>query len=360
MAELQGNNIADSAGTGSPDAPFGLKIGGDQASAKGYKNYLVNGDFTEWDYGASRRYVTSTLFGPNRWKPSQSQSSAVIRIDAYSLVPKTNYALRVLSSDTTEAPSGTRMKMAQLVDSIESAELIGEDCNFAFFIRFSHTTPSSGSYGNFNYGIVEFDSADPAFSTATPDRTTQNSITDGSFPTTWTELDLTVTTAGTMRNVGVIMNMATVSNTTASDDFYYQVARVRLTKGSKKISANFDFSEITTVRCQKFLPYRNGGATYTIHGRGGATSTTSCKILIHFQTLARTVPTTVSYSGNLELAPISGSAIAVTAISVDGAQTSKYNAYLTVTVASGLTAGAVYTLRNSNDATAYLQIETEL
>jgi len=113
--------------------------------------------------------------------------------------------------------------------------------------------------------------------------------------------------------------------------------------------------------CQRFLPYSsNINHSLLLHGIGNAVSTTRALIKIDTKSDARITPTSVVSAGNFELLG-GGTTFAITALAIAGSsQSDEKNVYILADVASGLVAGTTYNLRNATDATAYIQIPTEL
>jgi len=113
------------------------------------------------------------------------------------------------------------------------------------------------------------------------------------------------------------------------------------------------------ILCKRYLPYISKiGIAELEHGSGYALNTTACQIKLNTNVDARIIPTSVSSIGNFSLIG-NGSSIDVTAISFSG-RSSTSTIMVSVTVASGLIADEIYVLKNKTDATAQIEIETEL
>ena len=140
----------------------------------------------------------------------------------------------------------------------------------------------------------------------------------------------------------------------------FDIAEVRLDDG--EVARPFGVTDMASERsrCNRFLPYVNTGKLSTPHGYGNAISTTQARIEIPAKTIPRISPTSVSYGGNLALLGVGGT-IVVTSLSIsESNHSTERNIVIDVNVASGLTAHATYLLRNNNDTTATIEIETEL
>ncbi|MCK4521913.1 MAG: hypothetical protein KAU20_05025 [Nanoarchaeota archaeon] len=111
--------------------------------------------------------------------------------------------------------------------------------------------------------------------------------------------------------------------------------------------------------CQRYLPYRSKSNSTGVHGQGLANATTVARIIVPFAEIARIIPTAISYSGNLELWD-GVSTFAVTGLTIISVTSTDRLVTLQATVASGLTQFRMHHLRNASDATAYIEIQTEL
>jgi len=217
------------------------------------KNILINGNFDVWQRGTSR-YSTYGLanYYADRWSTGQFQDSAFERVTVTTgLGPKAQYAIKVSSSSTAEASSGTRMALGQMVESVNSVHLAGQQVTLSFWIRFS--SASSSSFGNFSYQINEFDTADVAFDSNGATRANSTSISNGTLPTTWTKYTVTVTTASTMKNLAARFLFATPANTTNNSDFWYEVTGVQLEAGES--ATEFEHRPYTTEELLCFRYY---------------------------------------------------------------------------------------------------------
>lgn len=102
--------------------------------------------------------------------------------------------------------------------------------------------------------------------------------------------------------------------------------------------------EVEQLRCNAYLP--SFGETTGVIGAGNATSTTAAGFFIPFDTETFTAPTglTVTTLGDFEIVDGTGSNVAaLTGMAFNNA--SRHGAFVTTTVASGLTSGAHYYLK---------------
>ena len=240
-----------------------LSVAGNNISPQtGFKNRIINGDFSVWQRGTTRYsnsgMAASAKYYADRWTSGQYQNAAFERVDRTTAGPASKYAMRVSSSSAAEDGSGTRMTLGQLIEHLNCADLAEKSITLSFWVRFSAS--SIASYGSFNYSLWQQDSVDLAFDSNGPTRSDTLTLTNGSFPTTWTKLTLVVTTASTMKNLAVQFSFSNLANTASNGSFWYEIAEVQLEKGST--ATPFEFRSIGTelALCQRYyeLSYPTG------------------------------------------------------------------------------------------------------
>ncbi|WP_371067975.1 hypothetical protein, partial [Salmonella enterica] len=89
-------------------------------------------------------------------------------------------------------------------------------------------------------------------------------------------------------------------------------------------------------------------------------STTQAEIQVKLPRTMRTAPTSVDYSTLVMQNNAGGSLINVTNVTLASNANSRHMAVITVTVASGLTAGTTYLLKTNNSLSGYLGFPAEL
>jgi len=175
-------------------------------------------------------------------------------------------------------------------------------------------------------------------------------LQSGNYKVSW-EGTGTLTVDGTPRTKGEIFAITGGTNVS--------VKLFNGTVANFRIDSTFGPVDDRLILCKRYLPYRSEtGGTATRHGVGQATTTINANIVIPTQVEARINPATVTFNGNLVL--LNGaSAIAVTSMATTGGTSNKKVVNINC-AAVGLTAGAVYILSNNADATAFIEIPTEL
>jgi hypothetical protein len=249
-----------------------LSVAGNNYSPQtGFKNRIINGDFSVWQRGTARYsnsgMGSSAKYYADRWTSGQYQNAAFERVDRTTAGPTSKYAMRVSSSSAAEDGSGTRMVLGQLIEHLNCADLAEQSVTLSFWVRFSAS--SIASYGSFNYSVWQQDSVDLAFDTNGATRADTLSLTNGSFPTTWTKLTLVVTTASTMKNLAVQFGFSNLANTASNGSFWYEIAEVQIEKNS--VATPFEFRSIgqELALCQRYFQKWDYSAAL---GSSGATA----------------------------------------------------------------------------------------
>jgi hypothetical protein len=226
------------------------------ATALGFRNRIINGEFNVWQKGGSRLFPTGGAmdkYYADRWAPGQFQQSGVQLVTRTGTGPLSKYAVRVSSSSTAEAPSGTRISLGQMIEHINSADLAGQQVTMSFWIRFSGA--SATGYGAFNYQLSEYDSEDPAFDSTGATRTNQVQITNGSLPTSWTKYTTTITAGSGMKNLGARFIFNELANTATSGDVWYELTEVQIEAGNAATPFERRSYALERMLCQRYFQW---------------------------------------------------------------------------------------------------------
>ena len=199
-------------------------------SLGGRRNLIINGAMQVAQRGTSRSFGSS-YNALDRWATGEYQQAGHEQVSVTDSSVPVKKAIRVTSSNTTEAASGTRMAVGQMVESQDCDFLAGKTVTLSFWIRFSASTVT-GTDNGFYYQLGEYDSVDPNLQITGATRTNQTYIANGSYPTTWTKYTKTITCASTMKNLGARFLFIDTFNTTNNSDVWYEITGVQLEVGS--------------------------------------------------------------------------------------------------------------------------------
>lgn len=260
----------------------------------GFKNRLINGNFSVWQRGITARTAMSNSAPiiADRWNGNTGYQNANHQRVTISSPPtglNSQYAIRVSSSTTAEASGGTRMDLSQKIESLNCMDLAGQTVTLSFWIKFSaatcssvaNTTDSAFGYwcARLQYNTTTTDSAifsdvgDGACTAiavtgtnAAMGTSTQLTIANGSLPTTWTKYSLTVTVPAGIKNLTPRLTFNQLGNTAVADTVYFDVAEVQLERGATATA--FDYRPYSTElslaqRYALFIGTQSGGYTLT-------------------------------------------------------------------------------------------------
>jgi hypothetical protein len=263
----------------------------------GFRNKVINGAFNVWARGSSRYsnygLAASLKYRADRWSSGQFQNASFERVSRTDAGPTAQYAMKVTSSSITEAALGTRMALGQLIETVNSIDLAGQSVTMTFWIKFS--AASVASYGDFSYCLWEYDTSTSDFENTAPTRQNATTITNGSFPTSWTKYTKTITAGADMDNLAPRFAFANLANTTNNSDFYYEITEVQIERGS--IATFFEHRNYRAERdlCKWYyqkVVVNNANCVFSVGQAYGATGA----VFPFFISTMRTTPT-LAYSG---------------------------------------------------------------
>jgi len=171
-----------------------------------------------------------------------------------------------------------------------------------------------------------------------------SSYTSGTLQTTWASVN-----SGN-RAVGQ-------TNLAASLNNFWQMTGIKLELGTSATSFYFKSYQQDLRECQRYYWRPAFRGAYSNYGIARAQSTTVANALINLPTPMRAIPTLAEFS-TVGLQLPGTSTTAATAVNISNP--SENAAEVSVSVASGLTAGTWYFLTNNNNAAGYIAISAEL
>lgn len=346
----------------------------------GGRNALINGDFRVWQRGtAVQANAGQGAYAADRWCGSHQFQNSRTQRTAISSAPSglsSQYALRSSSSTTAQVANGTRMRIAQKIESLNSYRLRGQQVTLSFWARFSSATVSSVSnsggggesaYNNFGYSIGSYTSTtDSATNTTAADTAINGTITNGGLPTTWTKYTLTGTVSASANNVDVVFGFSSLGSTASADTVWYEIAEVQLEVGTLASPFEFEDYQVTLAKCQRYyyrLSAANGLGVYTLFGIGHGDTTTNVEGLIQLPVQMRTAPNSIDTTGTASNYAIYGAGVvtACTSIPVFGSSNSNLLTQGVSFRATGAaTVGRAYQMLANNNNVAYIGYSAEL
>ena len=225
---------------------------------QGFRNKIINGSFEFWQRGTARTFMQAGQYLADRWTVRQYQQNAHQRTVVTPVAGmQTRYALRSSSSTTAEVSGGTRMWTNTALESGDSIPLRSKTVTLSFWVRFSSATCSSSTatpYGNW-YGGIQWNTSttDASMGANGADGASSLTLTNGSFPTTWTKYTVTGTIPSNANNVGIQFGFDGLGSTASANTVWYEITQVQLEVGS--VATPFEQRPMQTELqlCQRYF-----------------------------------------------------------------------------------------------------------
>ena len=315
------------------------------------KNKIINGDFGVWQRGTSFS-PTYNAFTADRWIEDATTAyptSQTISQQTFTpgSAPVAGYEGQYyLQFAYTYAAGNGGQFLSQRIENVQT--LAGQTATLSFWVKVA----SAASLGNAVL-IQNFGSGGSGSVTTT--------VGAASATTSWQRVSFTVSipsiagkTVGAGSYLDLRIFMPTASSTTS-------IWGVQLEAGS--VATAFQTATGTVqgelAACQRYYwRTANNGGAYQMIGRATAFSGTQADLFLSLPVTMRTSYATIDYN-SIALTPYAGTGtIAVTAVTAQTSDGQLSNVRLTV--GSGLSAGALYTVLYNGNSSAYLGLGAEL
>jgi hypothetical protein len=330
------------------------------AQYTGFKNRIINGDMRidQRNAGASVTPTTSGTYLLDRWKQFQSAASK-FSVQQSSVAPAGfSNSMLVTSLAATSLSATDFYVLDQIIEGFNVADLKWGTANavpitLSFWVRSSLTGTFGGALTNsaanrsypFTYSISAANTFEYKTITITGDTSGTWLTSNGAGIQVEIGLGVGTTysgTAGAWAASGFIGSATGATSVVGTNGATFYITGVQLEKGSTATS--FDYLDYgrSLIQCQRYLPavtFDTGTAGTSAVASGFAYLTTGAIITVPFSVKPRTAPNgiTVSNTGSFSVLNSSGGLLTATAITANSGSDSAAN--ITVTVASGLTAG---------------------
>jgi hypothetical protein len=247
----------------------------------------------------------------------------------------------------TGAASVTAIGFGHRIEALNSADLAGTTATLSVVLANTLLTTVTWTayYAN---------TTDTFGSLASP---TVTSIATGTFTVTSTATQYSVNIAVPAAATTGIQILFTVG---AQISGTWTIGNVQLEPGTVATPFERQLYNAQLAQCQRYFAQFGGSSTNDNVGAGQAIAAGAAQISIRFPVPMRTNPTLDTFTAsNWSVLNGSASLVACTAIALAGGQTSVYGTQLSITVASGLTAGQGSSLL-ANTVNARLPLNAEL
>lgn len=314
----------------------GLRYQGSQAAGK---NVVINGAFNVWQRGTSISVLASTTpYTADRWQvyTNANQATTVSRQatgDTTNL-PFIQYAMRY---QRNSGQTGiVTQSAAQTLDSATSIPFAGKTISLSFYARAgaNYSPASSALIPRIQTGT----GSDQNFYTGFTG-SILTSLTAATLTTTWQRFTYSHAVPASATQIGVDFTMTPVGTAGAAD--YFEITGVQMEVGSTATPFQTASGSIggELALCQRYYTrYTTGAAS----GNAIATSTTAFEGNVTLLVAMRITPATLDSSATRISDGVTNTNTAT--LLLNAGNSSPTNAYLTGTVASGLTAFRPYFL----------------
>jgi hypothetical protein len=318
----------------------------DSASSFGFKNRIINGQITtdQRNAGASQTFTAAAAlaYSVDRWYGHCTGANVTGQQVAGSTTP-TNTQFRYRF---TGAASVTAVGFGQRIEQKNSYDLAGSTCTLSADLAISATLTTvtwTASYAT--------TTADTFGSLASP---TVTQIATGTFTVTSTVTNFSANISVPAAATTGIQIVFTVGALTAG--LTWTVGNVQLEKGSTATS--FDYRPYGTelALCERYYAkFSSLSGNFIGFGSGASTATTSAAIVVKYPVRMRAAPTVTQSNTALYDA---GAVQAVT--SIGGSYIGNESCFLNLTVAAGMTLGRGCIWCGNDNASAYIDLSSEL
>lgn len=312
-----------------------------QGHVEAGKNNIINGGFDIWQRGTTG-FSAGGNYCADRWICAlNSGTLAVSRSTDVPTSPYLNYSLSMV---------GTTAQNAQIFTRIESANstlFAGQTVTLSLWAK------NGGGTTKLSY-VGLYPTATDNFASNTTD--VLGDLTATSWSGSWTRYSVTFT-ANALATRGYMILLYRNGTETSTTLF----AGVQLEIGS--VATNFSRTggsiQGETSACQRYYFRNTASQAYSNFSYAMSdNSTTVAVTTMHLPVTMRVAPTSVDFS-NIRLTNNSAG-FPITAATVSGTFNGSTVAGLSVTVASGIVPGGVYTMQANNNVAGYVGVSAEL
>ena len=323
----------------------GLRYQGNYAAGK---NAIINGAFNVWQRGTSFSNPANGSYLADRWTMYNGGAPTTYSYSQQAFTagtaPVAGYeGTYFMRSSITTVGSNTAFLVFQKIEDVRT--YAGNAVTVSFWAKAdsarSVAVSLQQSFGSGGSGDVNFTAG------------------TASVTTSWTRFTYTVSlTSISGKTIGTGSSLNLIFTPPSASGMSFDLWGVQVETGS--VATAFQTATGTLqgelAACQRYY-YRLNASGYSYFCTAANRSTTVTDGTIFFPVTMRTSPTLSFSAGNTFMNYENGSIIAGTAIAADSGTLNTYG--ISLTVASGLTAGRAGTIR-ANNTSAYVDFSSEL
>ena len=320
----------------------------------GFKNRIINGAMTIWQRATTQTFTNSLVYGSvDRWVFLQGGASASISQTQSTSVP-TGFQYAIKQQRTAASTTTGTVYSVQEIETVNCLDLAGQAVTLSFWAKCGANFSASGStLTSLIYQGTGTDEGTTSWISGTWTSPTSNTQSN-TLTTSYQKFTQTVTLGASTTELVIALQWNPVGTAGADDSVF--ITGVQLEKGSTATS--FDYRPYGTelALCQRYYAkFSSLSGVYVGFGSGVSTATTSASIVVKYPVRMRAAPTisqsnTGLYDG--------GGVNAVT--SIGGSYYGDETLFTNINVASGLTLGRGCIWCGANNASAYIDLSSEL
>ena len=262
-----------------------VTIGGNSVSPfAGFKNKLINGDFSVAQRGTTYSLTNSVAYGSvDRWIAFQS-GTASGTANRFTGSPPSSFQYSLRIGRTKDATTTGAIVTAQALETVNSIMFAGQTVTLSFYAKAGANFSASGS--NISVQVYSGTGLDQSTSTwinsgwtgaAYPINTTQ------SITSSWVRYTFTGTVSASATQLGVLIQYTPVG-TAGSDDYLY-ITGVQLEEGSVATPFERRPYGMELALCQRYCQWVPFSMGFSSSGAG-----TFLNQAVPFQVIMRAVP----------------------------------------------------------------------
>ena len=372
--------------SGAGSITFSQPVAGDGNALGGIspRNFILDGDFTQWPEGETRTSLAHTKYGPALWVYYKIGDSIVIDVkrtaDAPTVAQSGHSSSHCMEVDVTTAEAavaaGDKAVMEYAITGTDFGHLNQQQITISFWHKFSKSSGGDGAVYGFYLGNSASDRSYPFQVTQTTNATWEKHTETITLDTsgTWllTEADKGLRLGfclfngsnahGTAQTWQAGQKETTSNQVNGGDNTanYMRISQVGLYLGSS--APIFTSPPISTVKDQvEYYVQKFGGqVNYEQIAICQAAGTTAFDLSLNTRKPLRGTPT-VTDSGtanHFAVTNVSGSIVALTnTVSSADANQNKHGLHFDGTVASGLVAGDATIMIANGTTSAYILMD---
>lgn len=311
---------------------------------------LINANFDVWQRGIS--FSTTNAYTADRWQLFHNHT-AVTATQQASFLPdgsRNNMRLTNVTRGT-----GSYFEILQAIETANCLAFINKNCTLSFQVRKSSGLAAGDVVAKIMYTTVNDDAG---INVANGVAVGTVTVPNASMTTSFQNFSVTATVPANARTLGVLL----ILNNSPTDGQYVEFSQVQLCQGSAALPFQPRSYGEELKLCERYCyltTAANASGSYTKFAIGQVISATQAVFSLQFPEM-RIPPTLVtSAAATFTLSDPTFSASKVVSAISAGIKTNKIME-LTITCATGLTAGDATTLSANATTTAFILLESEI